>query len=275
MNPAALAFSNWSFNLEVGLTTIITFMVQAFFARRAWFCGSTPDDFISSYVDKLRRLFSYQAGWRSVCTDSKNAAPRRHHLSLTQLGFGLATFAYAWILGEFVKYLDYRWLVACWLGSAAVCDVLIVYMLSTALMTQRTGFGRTDALVNKLLRYAVNTGLLTSIFAILDLVTFCTMPNFVHLAFNFVLGKLYTNTLLATLNAREIAQKPNIIHIEDGSYRLGEFQSSRTTGTIKFNHPVDTCASQDPGKEIGMTTHPTIRISEDDRGPSSELHGNA
>ncbi|CAE6457076.1 unnamed protein product, partial [Rhizoctonia solani] len=36
-NPTALQFNNWSLNFEVGFTAIITFMVQAFFARRAWF----------------------------------------------------------------------------------------------------------------------------------------------------------------------------------------------------------------------------------------------
>ncbi|KAG8742374.1 hypothetical protein FRC10_001596 [Ceratobasidium sp. 414] len=165
-----------------------------------------------------------QHGGRSNCD---------HHVygpggivSLTQLGFGMGCFGMVWVLKMFEQFIEYKWLVAGWLASAALCDVLIVYMLSTALMTQRTGFGRTDALIDKLLRYTINTGLLTSIIAITDLIAFCMMNNLVHLCFNFILGKLYTNTLLATLNAREVTPG-NVVHLESGSYQLDKVSHSR------------------------------------------------
>ncbi|KAG8682592.1 hypothetical protein FRC09_016662, partial [Ceratobasidium sp. 395] len=170
-NPAALLYNNWSFNMEVGLTAIITFMVQLFFAKRAWY-------------------FTKRVGSRFTTTRRTQMMGAIIGLiSLCQLGFGLGAFAMVWVLGEFGKFIKYNWLVGVWLGSAALGDVIIVYMLSTALMSQRTGFGRTDALINKLLRYTINTGLLTSIIAIADVVTFCTMNNLIHLGFNFMLGK--------------------------------------------------------------------------------------
>ncbi|KAI0371924.1 hypothetical protein BV20DRAFT_1051116 [Pilatotrama ljubarskyi] len=49
----------------------------------------------------------------------------------------------------------------------------------------------------------VNTGALTSLCALLCLISYATMPNnFVFIAFYFVLPKLFLNSLLATLNAR-------------------------------------------------------------------------
>ncbi|KAG8719808.1 hypothetical protein FRC09_010587 [Ceratobasidium sp. 395] len=53
------------------------------------------------------------------------------------------------------------------------------------------------------------------------------MNNLVHLCFNFILGKLYTNTLLATLNAREVTPPENIVHVESGSYQLDKVSHSR------------------------------------------------
>ncbi|RDX54470.1 hypothetical protein OH76DRAFT_1478766 [Lentinus brumalis] len=49
----------------------------------------------------------------------------------------------------------------------------------------------------------INTGALTSLCAMLCLITYANMPNnFVFIAFYFVLPKLFLNSLLATLNAR-------------------------------------------------------------------------
>ncbi|KAG9076807.1 hypothetical protein FS749_011364 [Ceratobasidium sp. UAMH 11750] len=178
-NPTALLYNNWSFNMEVGLTAIITFMVQFFFARRAWF-------------------FTKRVGSRFTTTrQTQMMGAIIGLISLCQLGFGMGAFAMVWVLKEFGQFIKYNWLVGGWLGAAALGDIIIVYMLSTALMSQRTGFGRTDALINKLLRYTINTGLLTSLVAIVDVVTFCTMNNLIHLGFNFMLGKLYTNVRLS------------------------------------------------------------------------------
>ncbi|KDN49856.1 hypothetical protein RSAG8_01921, partial [Rhizoctonia solani AG-8 WAC10335] len=157
---------------------------------------------------------------------------------------------------------SYRWLVGGWLGAAAVCDILIVYMLSHALMTQRTGFGRTDALINKILWYTINTGLLTSLIAVTDLITFCTMDNMIHLGFNFVLGKLYTNTLLATLNARD-TEPTNIVHVEEGSYNLKDRQQNASHGQIRFNRPPGMTSSQDRAEPvIHLHTDTAVEISD-------------
>ncbi|CAK5272005.1 unnamed protein product [Mycena citricolor] len=56
----------------------------------------------------------------------------------------------------------------------------------------------------KLILYAMNTGTLTAIVVLIDMICFLTMPNnLIHIAFNLVSGKLYTNSLLATLNYRD------------------------------------------------------------------------
>ncbi|KAF7335217.1 hypothetical protein MSAN_02355000 [Mycena sanguinolenta] len=69
---------------------------------------------------------------------------------------------------------------------------------------RKTGFAATDSVIDKIIRTTIQTGLVTSIFAILDVIFFMVFP---HLAINFIwdlpLSKLYSNALLSTLNARE------------------------------------------------------------------------
>ncbi|KAF8599119.1 hypothetical protein BDV93DRAFT_547062 [Ceratobasidium sp. AG-I] len=244
-NPAALAEVYWSISLEVGLTAVITFMVQAFFAARAWF-------------------FTKRVGSRFTTTRRTQMLGAVIALiSFVQLGFGLASFAMTIVLKQFEKFIDYKWLVGGWLGSAAACDILIVYMLSTALMTQKTGFGRTDALIGKLLRHTINTGLLTSIIAVIDLIAFCTMNNFIHFCFNFMLGKLYSNTLLATLNARDI-NPTNVVHVESSSYKLGDVPRGAVSA-VKFNRSEGELATQDRGEPgIHLHTDTAVEVSATD-----------
>ncbi|KAF9035624.1 hypothetical protein BJ165DRAFT_1533605 [Panaeolus papilionaceus] len=88
---------------------------------------------------------------------------------------------------------------------AAAGDVLIAVTLCTLLHLSRTGFQRSDTMINKLILFSVNTGVLTSLCAIASLISITVAGNtFIYIAFFFCIGRLYTNSLLATLNARKM-----------------------------------------------------------------------
>ncbi|KIJ20114.1 hypothetical protein PAXINDRAFT_166257 [Paxillus involutus ATCC 200175] len=89
-------------------------------------------------------------------------------------------------------------------AATVASDVLIAALLCMMLQKSRTGFRRSDTLINKLILFTVNTGLLTSICAVASLVSISLWPNtFIYIGFYFCLGRLYCNSLLATLNARK------------------------------------------------------------------------
>ncbi|KAF9222065.1 hypothetical protein BS17DRAFT_784363 [Gyrodon lividus] len=89
-------------------------------------------------------------------------------------------------------------------GVAVAGDVLIAVLLCSLLQRSRTGFRRSDTMINKLILFSINTGLLTSVCAIASLVSISVWPDtFIYIAFYFSLGRLYCNSLLATLNARK------------------------------------------------------------------------
>ncbi|KAJ8075639.1 hypothetical protein PM082_021269 [Marasmius tenuissimus] len=57
-------------------------------------------------------------------------------------------------------------------------------------------------LVDRIIRSTIQTGALTSVCAIIDLILFLVNPTALHLTFNFALAKLYTNALMSSLNSR-------------------------------------------------------------------------
>ncbi|KAF7349804.1 hypothetical protein MVEN_01280600 [Mycena venus] len=95
--------------------------------------------------------------------------------------------------------------ITLFLIGSAVCDLSITTTLVVVLSAQkhRTPFQRTTGLINKLIRFSVETGCLTSLGAIIDVILWLTTKewNF-HLIAFLVLGKLYSNVLMATLNCR-------------------------------------------------------------------------
>jgi hypothetical protein len=67
----------------------------------------------------------------------------------------------------------------------------------------KSPFKRTETVVTKLIVHAVQTAAVTAIASLIWLILYTTMPNnFVSLTTVFMIGKLYSNALLANLNAR-------------------------------------------------------------------------
>ncbi|THG95320.1 hypothetical protein EW026_g6312 [Hermanssonia centrifuga] len=87
-------------------------------------------------------------------------------------------------------------------GGIAICDSAITLSLSWHLRRHKTGFTGTDDILNKIIRLTVQNGLITAVWAIVDLIAYLATPTGLHLAFNFPLAKLYTNSLMSSLNSR-------------------------------------------------------------------------
>jgi len=96
--------------------------------------------------------------------------------------------------------------ISAWLVGAAVCDVLITVTIVTVLAraNQRTRFKQTTNAITRLIRYTVETGLITSVMAVIELILWLTTGKEynIHFIGFLVLGKLYSNALVATLNSR-------------------------------------------------------------------------
>ncbi|KAJ8692111.1 hypothetical protein PTI98_009451 [Pleurotus ostreatus] len=90
------------------------------------------------------------------------------------------------------------------LASAMICDIMISVTLVYSLHKNRSGIKTSDAMIDKLIVYFIGISTLSSVFALINLVTWVAMPkNVIFVIFHSVISKLYVNSLLVTLNSRQ------------------------------------------------------------------------
>ncbi|KAF7296878.1 hypothetical protein MIND_00919300 [Mycena indigotica] len=109
--------------------------------------------------------------------------------------------------------------VKVWLIGSAVCDVLITISMLIILTQYRmkTPWKRTDSIITKLIYNVIETGAITTIVAVADVTLFIVSSQTnLHQTPAFMLGKLYTNVLLATLNARAVMGTPSGLNAASG-----------------------------------------------------------
>ncbi|PWZ02765.1 hypothetical protein BCV70DRAFT_197021 [Testicularia cyperi] len=161
----------------------------------------------------------------------------------------------------FAKFQSFQVVVILWLGFAALTDVLITGSLVFTLNKSRTGFAATDDVITKLIRMTLQTGLLTTCFAIIDLILFLASTTTLHLLFNLPLAKLYVNSLLSTLNARVNIANSGHYTMENTSSdaRGGQTRTKRSNvfrpGGVDRPTIIRTQASDNQDIENGYGTH--------------------
>lgn len=124
-------------------------------------------------------------------------------LAMISMGGGIWLTRTIINLDRFAKKPMLHWPALTWLIASAVADITITASLCYYLARQKSGFSATDDTINKIIRLTVQTGLITTLFAILDVVCFLVLPHTtINFVWDFALSKLYTNALISTLNAR-------------------------------------------------------------------------
>lgn len=175
-NQLAQAISNWAFGIGPLTNGIIGMTVQIFFAWRV-----------------------------KVLTHSLWAMVGISFLAVVSCLCAVTIFFVATILvlSPTVSAAKFQPVVIVWLVCSATADTLISLILVVYLRKHKTGFVSTDDTINKIIRLTVQTGLITSVWAIIDLGVYLGDSTGNHLIFNLALAKLYTNSLLSSLNSRE------------------------------------------------------------------------
>lgn len=176
LNPMALLKPVWSVIIHVAITSVSNFFIRTLFAQRvyklsqgnilvtAWIMAVSITDLVSGIV-------------------------------ITVKAFGLTSYL------ELDKLADLMYLI---FAAGTLSDLSVAVALCVLLFKARTGFRKTDTLIKILVTYTVNTGLIVAVDASLGMIMYIVMPhNFVFLTFYLLLSKLYLNSYLATMNARE------------------------------------------------------------------------
>ncbi|KAF8529965.1 hypothetical protein JB92DRAFT_2695155, partial [Gautieria morchelliformis] len=91
-------------------------------------------------------------------------------------------------------------------GSALVDTVIAISMTYYLLKVKEQAVGRMNNVLTRLIRLTIETGTVTALAAIVDLVFFVSQKNGLHQVSGVILGKLYTNTLLVLFNNRMVME---------------------------------------------------------------------
>lgn len=173
-HPERMALSVWSLNTSIIFQGLVALCVQSFFCLR---------------ILKISRSWILTGISLSLCI-------ARFCMSMTVVSYDFKFYSFH------IIETRYQTFTAAALAVIAASDVSIAASLVGSLLKQKSGFAATNKLIDKIIGFVVGTGLLTSILAVIDVITFVTMHNFVWLAILVIIVKVYTNSLLASLNER-------------------------------------------------------------------------
>jgi len=102
----------------------------------------------------------------------------------------------------FTEFVRFKVVAIIWLVAAILADICIATSLTLHLQKHKTGFGATDDVLDRIIRLTVQTGTTTAICAFVHLTLYLADKTGIHLIFGVPLSKLYTNSLMSSLNAR-------------------------------------------------------------------------
>ncbi|KZP16281.1 hypothetical protein FIBSPDRAFT_958154 [Athelia psychrophila] len=91
--------------------------------------------------------------------------------------------------------------------SAAVGDIIITTSLTYHLRRYKGNCDATDEVLDRIINLTVQNGLLTSLVAIVDICLYMSTSIPYHMALSFLMPKLYSNTVLSSLNARKYIRR--------------------------------------------------------------------
>ncbi|KAF7318899.1 hypothetical protein HMN09_00225700 [Mycena chlorophos] len=172
-NVEVLARADWLFATDPATTAIIAVAVQLFYAWRV-----------------------------KVLTGNLWLVAAVVGSAFVAFSGGIGTSVEVHLHPYFINFISFKSVVITWLVGSAVADVIITSILVVHLKSHKTGLAGSDLLVDRIIRMTVQTGLATSLCATIDLILYLTDPVALHLIFNIPLCKLYTNSLLSSLNSR-------------------------------------------------------------------------
>lgn len=180
----------WTISVQASTNTLIGTIVQIFFAWRVW-------------ILSVRRL------WLTAVLVV---------LSMTQCVLGQILTLYGLGAVNPLAKDDFAALLRASFALTAVTDIVVAVALCYFLHIRKSGSKSTDSLIRSLMVMTINCGVLSSSIAVAALVTLVVVPHtLLPLSCCILLGKVYTNSLLASLNSRSYTNRNFFSHMTTSS----------------------------------------------------------
>ncbi|KAK2459720.1 hypothetical protein APHAL10511_008254 [Amanita phalloides] len=173
-NPAGLVYADWVYSVTPVATAVTAVMTHFFLGYRI-------------YRLTLSKLLY---GFIII-------------MSVAVFAAGLATSVRALQLRLFIQFNALDHFATSWVSLQSTLDLFIAGILAAKLYVSRTRFKQTNTVIHRLIRAAVQTGTFATMFAVADLVAFLMGQNHISGMFTYPIGRIYTNTIMDTLNMRD------------------------------------------------------------------------
>jgi len=172
--------NSYPISTNVVIETLITLLVQCFFSFRIYRLSNRLSISIGCVSLALARFI----GGVAMSVENFTDVPKSNN------GIGLV--------------VRFSWLITSALTCGAAADICIAISMTYYLrkLASPSNLQSTTAIINRLIRFALQTGLITSMTSVAVITCFQAMPNMIWFSLYVLLAKLYSNSLLVSLNAR-------------------------------------------------------------------------
>ncbi|KAJ7617070.1 hypothetical protein FB45DRAFT_1104189 [Roridomyces roridus] len=163
-----------------------------------------PDAVMTVLISMPIQIF---VAWRvRVITNSTILPAIICLLAIVALGGGISVTTMVTLRPNFSQFGEFHPEVITWLAASAACDVFLTGSLVISLWVRkgpRNNPISTDSYLNKIIRLTVQTGAITAAASLADMILYIAMPDStMNFLIDFPLSKLYSNSLVSTLNTR-------------------------------------------------------------------------
>ncbi|EGN92978.1 hypothetical protein SERLA73DRAFT_190352 [Serpula lacrymans var. lacrymans S7.3] len=181
----------WSYVGLSALTGLISSMVHGFFCWRLWVISKSF--IVPCLVMMISLLQCIMVIYDAVHSISE--------VEQIEVGVGVS---YNPQQTDYLGGTSAAWGDYLWLGGSLVCDLIITIQTTRLLFKNKSAseFKKTKSLLTKLIKLTIETGMVTSVATLVELMMAVKLPAFYHFLIFYSLSKLYANCMMATLNAR-------------------------------------------------------------------------
>ncbi|KAI0828127.1 hypothetical protein BC628DRAFT_91647 [Trametes gibbosa] len=198
-DPVYLLGIHWYLKAGVPAASVVVLLVQIFYACRIYYIGPKGDTRSSSPSQFFSCLITLLGDW----LPPRKRSLSRHLPDYRTRQLNSAAFHDRAVASTTEDYSRTTWTISVGYGNGVVFDLITTSTLVTVLRRSRTGFKRTDSVLDTLVLYTVSTGLLATVTGALIFVFALAYPDsLIYIGLTIPGVKAYSNCMLAMLNSR-------------------------------------------------------------------------
>lgn len=192
-NASVFSQADWMAASDPVMIVLIACMVELFFAWRLYVIGR------QRWVTMIIVIFSVLE-------------------LLSGIGTGIAVI---WVK-EYTLFPRFKVIAILWTVTGAVADVFIALGMTYYLRQAKGSYKATDRLVDKIILLTLQNGALMTVAFAVHLALYLGVVKPYYIALSFVMPKLYSNSVLASLNSRRILRPLASATVLFGERSLGD-----------------------------------------------------